>query len=146
MGRPIKIAENSTTDISYGSGYGGVGGEPYSSSGVYTITTQYADATGTDITQGYINQQRSKDRFVMMDATAIGTKSTVVTLVNSTDGNVANLAANTGTILCYNTSNVAFYAQYITSKFVWDWATPPNKYIYKVRTVATANWANVATA
>ena len=145
MGRPIKIAENSTTDISYGSGYGGVGGEPYASSGVYTITTQYATATSVDVTQGYINQQRSKDRFVMMDGSSVGTKTTVVTLVNG-DGNIANLAANTGTVLCYNTSNVQFYAQFITSKYVWDWSTPPNRYIYKTQAVATANWANVATA
>ena len=145
MGRPIKIAENSTTDISYGSGYGGVGGEPFSSSGVYTISTQYADGVGTDITQGYINQQRSKDRFVMMNAGSIGANQATVTLVNG-DGNIANLASNTGTILCYNTSNVQFYAQYITSKFVWDWSTPPNRYIYKTQAVATANWANVASA
>lgn len=146
MGRPIKIAENSTSDISYGSGYGGVGGEPYSSSGVYTISTVYADGAGNDIAQGYINQQRSKDRFVMMNASSIGANQATVTLVNSTDGNVANLTANTGLILCYNTSNVAFYAQYITSKYVTDWSTPPNKYIYKTQAVATANWANVATA
>lgn len=145
MGRPIKIAENSTTDISYGSGYGGVGGEPFSSSGVYTISTQYADGVGTDIAQGYINQQRSKDRFVMMNAGSIGANQAVVTLVNG-DGNIANLAANTGTILCYNTSNVQFYAQYITSKYVWDFSTPANRYIYKTNTVATANWANVASA
>jgi len=145
MGRPIKIAESSTQDISYGSGYGGVGGEPFASSGVYTITSQYADGSGNDVAQGYLHQQRSKDRFVMMDGTAVGTKSAVVTLVNG-DGNIANLAANTGTILCYNTSNTQFYAQYITSKYIWDWSTPPNRYIYKTRAVATANWANVATA
>lgn len=144
MGRPIKHADSSTQDTGYASGFGGVIGQPYSSSGVYTISTSYADATGTDVTQGYINQQRSKDRFIMMDASSVGTKSTLVTLVNSTDGNVANLAANTGIILCYNTSNVAFYAQYITSKHVTDWSG--NKYIYKVQAAATANWANVATA
>lgn len=144
MGRPIKIAENSTTDISYGSGYGGVGGEPYSSSGVYTISTVYADGAGNDIAQGYINQQRSKDRFVMMNASSIGANQATVTLVNSTDGNVANLSANTGLILCYNTSNVQFYAQYITSKYVTDFSN--NRYIYKTNTVATANWANVAVA
>jgi hypothetical protein len=145
MGRPIKRTESSTSEIGYGSGYGGTIGKPYSQTGVYTISTQYADSIGTDITQGYINQQRSKDRFVMMNAGSIGANQAVVTLVNG-DGNVANLAANTGTVLCYNTSNVAFYAQYITSKFVWDFATPPNRYIYKINTVATANWANVASA
>jgi hypothetical protein len=144
MGRPIKRADSSTQDIGYASGYGGVIGRPYSSSGAYTISTVYATADGTDVAQGYINQQRSKDRFVMMDATAVGTKSTLVTLVNSTDGNVANLAANTGFIMCYNTSNTVFYAQYITSKYVVDWSN--NRYIYKTQTVATANWANVATA
>jgi hypothetical protein len=145
MGRPIKRTESSTSEISYGSGYGGTIGQPYAQTGVYTISTQYADGIGTDITQGYINQQRSKDRFVMMNAGSIGANQAVVTLVNG-DGNVANLASNTGTVLCYNTSNVAFYAQYITSKFVWDFSTPPNRYIYKINTVATANWANVASA
>ena len=143
MGRPIKHADSATQDISYGSGYGGVIGQPFSSIGVYTISTQYADGVGTDAAQGYINQQRSKDRFVMMDATAVGTKAATVILVNG-DGNIANLAANTGTVLCYNTSNVAFYAQYITAKHVTDWSG--NKYVYKVQAVATANWANVATA
>lgn len=143
MGRPIKHADSATQDISYGSGYGGVIGQPYAQIGVYTITTQYATADGTDVTQGYINQQRSKDRFIMMDASSVGTKSTLVTLVNG-DGNVANLAPNTGTVLCYNTSNVAFYAKYITSKHVTDWNDV--KYIYKTQAAATANWANVATA
>jgi len=145
MGRPIKRTEGSTQDISYGSGYGGTIGQPYAQTGVYTIITHYADGVGTDITQGYINQQRSKDRFIMMNAGSIGANQAVVTLVNG-DGNVANLASNTGTVLCYNTSNVQFYAQYITSKYVWDFSTPPNRYIYKINTVATANWANVASA
>jgi hypothetical protein len=146
MGRPIKRTESSTSDINYGSGYGGTIGQPYAQTGVYTISTTYADSVGNDIQQGYINQQRSKDRFVMMNATSIGSNQAVCLLVNSTDGNVANLAANTGIVLCYNTSNVQFYAQYITSKFVWDFSTPPNRYIYKINTVATANWANVASA
>ena len=144
MGRPIKHSDSSTNDSGYASGYGGTIGQPYAQTGVYTISTAYATDAGVDVAQGYINQQRSKDRFVMMDATSVGTKTTLVTLVNSTDGNVANLAASTGTVLCYNTRNVAFYAQYITSKHVTDWSG--NKYVYKVNTVATANWANVASA
>ena len=143
MGRPIKHSDSSSIDTGYASGYGGTIGQPYAQTGVYTITTQYATDAGVDVAQGYINQQRSKDRFVMMDATSVGTKTTLVTLVNG-DGNIANLAAGTGTVLCYNTSNVAFYAQHITAKHVTDWNG--NKYVYKVNTVATANWANVATA
>ena len=152
MGRPIKHAASATQDISYGnllpdytsSTYGGVIGQPYSAIGVYTISTSYATDANVTVSQGYINQQRSKDRFVMMDATAIGTKTTLVTLVNSTDGNLANVGPGNGLVLCYNTSNIQFYAQYITSKHVTDWNG--NKYLYKVRTVATSGWANVATA
>jgi hypothetical protein len=53
------------------------------------------------------------------------------------------MAANTAAVLCYNTSNVSFYAKRITDHWVKDWSG--NRYVYKIQAAATANWANVAT-
>ena len=143
MGRPIKRTESSTVDTAYASGIGGTIGEPSSSTGVYTIDFQYADASGNDVTHGYAYKQVGKNRFWVGDSSSIGTKLTLVTLVNNADGNIANLAANTATITCFNTSNVEFRAKRITSHHVWDWND--NKYAYDIRQVANSTYANVAT-
>jgi len=140
MGRPIKLTESSTVDIGYASGIGGTIGEPYSSTGVYTIDFQYADASGNDVLHGYAYKQVGKNRFYVGNSAAIGTSLTLVTLANN---DLANLAANTASILCYNTSNVAFYAKRITSHHVWDWND--NRYAYDIRQVANPTYANVAT-
>lgn len=141
MGRPIKIAESSTIDSqAYPSGFGGVAGEPFSSSGVYTINLQYDTDAGALVANGYIVNQKGTNKFLVGNSASIGSNLTTVTLANAAP---ANLTAGTASILCYNTSNVAFYAKRISSKHVWDWND--NKYIYKTRSVATANWANVAT-
>ena len=144
MGRPIKLVESSTQDTAYASGIGGVIGEPSSVTSINTINFTYADSVGNDITNGFAYKQRGKARFDVSNASAPWTGNTTITLVNSTDGNVANLAANTGFVLCYNTSNTAFYAQYITSHHVWDWSN--NKYAYvSAPKSASATYANVAT-
>lgn len=142
MGRPIKLTESSTVDIAYASGIGGTIGEPSSSTGVYTIDFQY-NANGTTVSHGYAYKQVGKNRFWVGDSSSIGTKLTLVTLVNNADGNIANLAANTATITCFNTSNVEFRAKRITSHHVWDWND--NRYAYDIRQVANSTYANVAT-
>lgn len=139
MGRPIKRTESSTIDSGYPSGYGGTIGQPYSSSGVKTINFQYNTSANVAIANGYGIQQKGASKFTLGDSSNIGANVTIATLVNAAP---ASLTASQASVLCYNTSNVAFYAKRITDKFVYDWSN--HKYIYKINKAATANWANVA--
>ena len=143
MGRPIKLTESSTVDIAYASGIGGTIGEPSSSTGVYTIDFQYADASGNDVAHGYAYKQIGKNRFKVGDSSSIGSNLATVTLVNSTDGNIANLAANTAIVTCYGNATYQFYAKTITSHHVTDWNG--NKFVYDIQRAADATYANVAT-
>ena len=142
MGRPIKKTESSTVDTSYASGVGGTIGAPYAVNGVYTMDFQYADTTGTTHTHGFAYKQRNKNRFDVSDSTSFNANTTV-TLVNSTDGNIANLTANTGWIVAYGNATYKFYAKTITSKTVTDWNG--NKYVYDIQRAADATYGNVAT-
>ena len=142
MGRPIKRTESSTVDTAYASGVGGTIGKPYAVTGVYTIDFQYADTLGTTHAHGYAYKQRNKNRFDVSDSTSFNANTTI-TLVNSTDGNIANLSANTGFVLCYGNATNQFYAKTITSKTVTDWNG--NKYIYDIQRAADATYGNVAT-
>lgn len=143
MGRPIKKTESSTVDTGYASGIGGTIGAPYAVNGVYTIDFQYADATGATHTHGFARKQRNKNRFDVSDSTSFNANTTI-TLVNSTDGNIANLTANTGWIVAYGNATYQFYAKSITSKTVTDWNG--NKYVYDIQRAADATYGNVATA
>ena len=140
----LKIAESATVDIGFASGYGGTGGKPSTiTSGVKTIAVVYNTAANVQVSGGYIVGQKGAKKFLCANA-AVGDDSTdltTVVLVNKVDG---ALEAGEGSITCYDTSNAAFKASRITSKHVYD--NSGNKYIYKVDTVATANWANVAVA
>ena len=142
MGRPIKKTESSTQDSGYASGIGGTIGPNYARSGVYTIDFQYADSTGTTHAHGYAYKQRSKKRFDVTDTTTL-TGNTTITLVNSTDGNIANLAAGTGWIVAYGNATYQFYAQTITSHKVTDWSN--NSFNYDIQYTADATYGNVAT-
>ena len=142
MGRPIKKTENSTRDIGYASGIGGTIGPNQARSGVYTINFQYADTIGTTHANGWAYKQRNKNRFDVTDATTL-TGNTPITLVNSTDGNIANLAANTGWIVAYGNATYQFYAKSITSKTVTDWNG--NKFVYDIQRAADTIYGNVAT-
>jgi hypothetical protein len=142
MGRPIKRTENSTRDTGYASGVGGTIGSNQARSGVYTINFQYADSTGTTHANGWAYKQRNKNRFDVTDTTTL-TGNTTITLVNSTDGNIANLAANTGWVVAYGNATYQFYAKTITSNKVTDWNGV--KYTYDVQRAADATYGNVAT-
>ena len=142
MGRPIKKTENSTRDIGYASGIGGTIGPNQARSGVYTINFQYADTIGTTHANGWAYKQRNKNRFDVTDATTLS-GNTTITLVNSTDGNIANLAANTGWVVAYGNATYQFYAKSITSKTVTDFNG--NKFVYDVQRAADAIYGNVAT-
>jgi len=140
----LKIAESSTVDTGFASGYGGTGGKPSTiTSGVKTIALTYNTAANVQVSDGYIVGQKGAKKFLCANA-AVGddtTDLTTVVLVNKVDG---ALEAGEGSIYCYDTSNVGFRASRITSKHVYD--NSGNKYVYKIDTVATANWANVAVA
>ena len=138
MGRPIKKTDTANRDVGYKSGYGATIGKPFAVNGVYTIDFQFKDASGTLHNHGYASKQRNKHRFDLADSSTFGN----VTTVRLSNNSPANLTANTASVLCYNTSNVAFYAKELQSTHVTDWAG--NRYVYKINTVATANWANVA--
>jgi hypothetical protein len=142
MGRPIKKTESSTVDTGYANGIGGTIGAPYAVNGVYTIDFQYADATGTTHANGFARKQRSKNRFDVSDSSSFNANTTI-TLVNSTDGNIANLTANTGWIVAYGNATYKFYAKSITSKTVTDWNG--NRYVYDIQRAADATYGNVAT-
>lgn len=142
MGRPIKRTESSTVDTAYASGVGGTIGAPYAVTGVYTIDFQYADTLGTTHAHGFAYKQRNKNRFDVADSTGFNANTTI-TLVNSVDGNIANLAANTGFILAYGNATYQFYAKTITSHTVTDWNG--NKFTYDIQRAADAIYGNVAT-
>ena len=145
MANKLKIAhKNGSTLVDQAdgtAGYGGTGGQPktVTSTGVKTIDVVYNTTGNAQVAHGYIVTQKGARKFLCANSAAVGTQITTVTLVNKTS---ANLTAGEGRIACYNTSNVAFNASRITNRFVYDFAG--NKYTYKVDTVATANWANVA--
>lgn len=139
MGRPIKLTQKANDDTGYASGYGGTIGAPHAVNGVYTIDFQYVDSTGNLHAHGFAYKQRSKHRFDVSDSSSFNANTTVY-LRNLP---AANLAIGQASVICYNTSNVAFYAKELQSTHVTDWSG--NRYVYKVNSVATANWANVAT-
>ena len=148
MAKGLKHAHKQTsgtlTDQADGtSGYGGTGGRPqsYTTTGTKTINVTYNTAANAQVTNGYIIAQKGKREFYVGNSAAVGTSLTFIQLVNKAAG---ALGPNEGRITCYNTSNVAFAASRISNRFVHDWSN--NKYIYKINTVATANWANVASA
>ena len=142
MGRPIKLTQSSSIDKGYNTGYGGTIGAGHAITSVYTIAFNYKTAGNVLVTNGYASAQKGAQKFTV--ANAAGGQTTSVYLVNPSSG-FANMAANTAAVLCYNTSNVSFYAKRITDHWVKDWSG--NRYVYKsgLNVVATANWANVAT-
>ena len=142
MGRPIKLTSASNQDIGYASTIGGTIGAPFAVNGVYTIDFQYADSTGTTHAHGFAYKQRSKKRFDLSDSTSFNANTTCI-LVNSTDGNIANLTAGQALISCYGNATYQFYAQFITSHQVTDWNG--NRYPYDIQIAANATYANVAT-
>lgn len=137
----LKIAHNTSIDQGQASGFGGTGGQhqAITSTGVKTINVQYDDDNGNAVANGYIIAQKGSRKYQVANAAAVGTQVTTVVLTNTDSG---NLTAGQGSVVCYNTSNVAFYASRITTKHVYDF--DGNKYIYKINTVATADYANVA--
>lgn len=143
MGRPIKETKAANRDTGFASGVGGTIGAPYAINGVYTINFQYEDASGTTHANGFATKQRGKNRFDVTDSSTFN-GNTTITLVNSTDGNIANLSPNTGWIVAYGNATYKFYAKTITSKHVTDWNG--NKYVYDIQRAADATYANVATA
>jgi hypothetical protein len=143
MGRPIKETKTANRDTGFASGVGGTIGAPYAVNGVYTLDFQYADTTGTTHTHGFATKQRNKNRFDVSDSSSFN-GNTTITLVNSTDGNIANLTASTGWIVAYGNATYKFYAKSITSKTVTDWNG--NKYVYDIQRAADATYGNVATA
>lgn len=142
MGRPIKRTDTSSVDTGYASGIGGTIGAPYAVNGVYTIDFQYVDATGTTHAHGFAYKQRGKSRFDVADSTSFSANTTV-TLVNSVDGNIANLAVNTALVSCYGNATYQFYAKSLTSHHVVDWNG--NKFAYDIQRAADATYGNVAT-
>lgn len=142
MGRPIKLTHSSTQDTGYASGVGGTIGAPQAVTGVYTIDFQYADALGTTHAHGFAYKQRNKNRFDVADSTSFNANTTV-TLVNSTDGNIANLTAGQALVVAYGNATYQFYAKSITSKTVKDWNG--GKFVYDIQRAADATYGNVAT-
>ena len=147
MANKLKIAHKQNgilTDQADGtSGFGGTGGIPktVTSTGTKTISIQYVTPANVAVSTGYIVTQKGARKFMVANSAAVGTQVATVLLTNNS---AANLTPGQGSITCYNTSNVAFYASRITNRFVYDFAG--NKYIYKINTAATATYANVASA
>lgn len=143
-----KQANGTLTDQADGtSGYGGVGGRPqsYTTTGTKTINVQYNTSGNAQVANGYIIAQKGKREFLVANSAAVGTQVTLINLVNKTGGSGAQaLTASEGRIQAYNTSNAAFNVSRISNRFVHDWSG--NKYVYKVNTVATTTYANVASA
>ena len=142
MGRPIKRTDSSTQDAGYASQIGGTIGPPYAVNGVYTIDFQYADTTGTTHAHGFAYKQRGKSRFDVSDSTSFNANTTV-TLVNSTDGNIANLTAGQALVTCYGNATYQFYAKSLSSHYVNDWNG--NRFAYDIQRAADATYGNVAT-
>lgn len=140
----LKIAESATVDTGFASGYGGVGGKPSAiTSGVKTINVQYNTAANAAVANGYIVAQKGIRKFLCANS-AVGDDSTDLTTVTLVNKAAAALEAGEASIVCYDTSSAAFKASRINSKYVHDFSG--NRYIYKVDTAATANYANVAVA
>ena len=138
----LKIAESATVDTGFISGFGGVGGKPSAiTSGVKTIDVQYHTAANAAVSNGYIVAQKGIRKFMCANS-AVGDDSTDLTTVVLVNKVAGALEAGEASIICYDTSNTAFKASRINSKYVYDFAG--NMYIYKVDTVATGSWANVA--
>lgn len=149
MANKLKIAHKQTsgtlTDQADGTaGIGGVGGIPQSSTttGTKTINVQYNTTGNAQVANGYIIAQKGKREFLVGNSAAVGTQVTLVTLVNKLGGNA--LTASEARIQAYNTSNTAFNVSRISNRFVHDWSG--NRYVYKINTVATTTYANVASA
>lgn len=131
---------------------GGTGGanQTLTSTGVKTIAVAYNNSANVQVnTDGYIVAQKGIRKFLAANVATASVKTsaytTVVKLVNAVDAN--GRSANQGTIACYSPANVAFNASRITNKFVYDFATPPNRYRYVLSdTVAGNGFANVASA
>ena len=128
---------------------GGTGGESQTitSTGVKTIAIDYNNSSNVQVTGGYIVTQKGIRKFLAANVATASVKTsaftTVVKLVNAVDANAR--AAGQGTIACYSPANVAFNASRITNKFVYDFATPPNRYRYVLAPTAAGNgFANVA--
>lgn len=148
MAKGLKVAQkNGSTLVDQQdgtSGYGGVGGQPQTvtSTGTKTINVQYNTTGNVQVANGYIIAQKGKREFLVGNSAAVGTQVTLINLVNKLGGNA--LLASEGRIQAYNTSNTAFNVSRISNRFVHDWSG--NKYVYKINTVATATYANVASA
>ena len=142
MGRPIKLTQSSTQDTGYASAIGGTIGAPQAVTGVYTIDFQYCDTLSTTHAHGFAYKQRSKKRFDVSDSTSFN-GNTTVTLVNSTDGNIANLTAGQALVSCYGNATYQFFAQSISSHYVVDFNG--NKFAYDIQRAADATYGNVAT-
>ena len=143
MGK-LKIAESSTVDTGFNNGYGGTGGKPSTiTSGVKTIDIVYHTAANAAVSHGYIISAKGQRKFLVANS-AVGDDSTDLTYVTLVDKVAGALDAGEAIINAYSTGNVAFRASRISSRHVYDWSG--NKYIYKVDTVATDGWANVAVA
>lgn len=142
MGRPIKETKVANQDTGYASQIGGTIGAPYAVNGVYTIDFQYADTTGTTHAHGFAYKQRAKSRFDVSDSTSFNANTTV-TLVNSTDGNIANLSAGQALVSCYGNATYQFYAKSLSSHYVSDWNG--NRFAYDIQRAADATYGNVAT-
>ena len=123
------------------SGEGGTGGIPQAvtATGIKTIDVQYQTAEGTAVAHGYIISQKGARKFLVADSDAVGTKISVVTIVNKAAG---DLLPGEASISCINTAGDPFYANRISAKHVYDFVG--NKYIYRVNVNATATTADVA--
>jgi hypothetical protein len=146
----LKISQVDAAGVLYdqgqASGFGGTGGAPQTltSSGVKTISLGYNTDSNVVITTGYIVAQKGASKFLVANSAVALGNLTVVTLANVAIGTPGLRTANQATISCFNTSNVAFNASRITTKYVYDFAG--NKFPYKVNTAATTAFANVAVA
>lgn len=157
----LKIAHKSGTTLidqhisptiaNVGGYYGGTGGETQTltTTGVKTIAVDYNTASNVQVADGYIVTQKGIRKFLAANVATASVRTsaytTVIRLVNAASDNLRT--ANQGTITCYSPANVVFRASRITNKFVYDFATPPNRYRYVLSdTVAGNGFANVASA
>jgi len=162
MARGLKIAHKESSgalhDQRIGTNItqGAVGGIPQwvTGSGVATLKVQYRTTAGVLHANAYIISQKGAKQFLVANAvgavagyTHSNASATVCTLAAGADATTGVPAATAATmaIVGYTTANTAFYASRITSKHVYDSATPPNKYRYRsaATQVATATFANV---
>ncbi len=139
----LKITESATVDTGIASGLGGTGGLPstITSTGPQTIDVAYKTSANAAVTHGYIISQKGARKFLCANS-AVGDDTTGLTTVTLVDKDITACEAGEGSLVCYDTSNTAFYASRVTTKYVYDWSG--NKYIYRVNNVATTTYANVA--